>query len=129
MYIFPQQPLIPRDSSRLLVVYRDKDKIEHRRFYEVVEFLQEGDLLVLNNTRVIPARLKGRKKERGGKVEIFLLQKKGMSSWECLLRPAKKIKEGTQIYFSQTNYIRDGLVLSLCLEKRWRRISSQKSIL
>ncbi len=100
--LIAQQPFISRDSSRLLVLHRDRDEIEHKRFYEVVEFLQEGDLLVLNNTRVIPARLKGRKKETGGKVEIFLLQKKRMSSWECLLKPAGRIREGTQIYFSQT---------------------------
>lgn len=100
--LIAQHPLIRRDSSRLLVLHRDRDEIEHKRFYEVVEFLQEGDLLVLNNTRVIPARLKGRKKATGGKVEIFLLQKKKMSSWECLLKPAKRIKEGSQIYFPQT---------------------------
>lgn len=97
--LIAQKPLMPRDSSRLLVLHRDKQQIEHRKFSEIVEFLQKGDLLVLNNTRVIPARLKGRKKERGGKVEILLLQKKEMSTWECLLKPGKRVREGSQIYF------------------------------
>lgn len=105
--LIAQEPSNPRDNARLLVLYRDTGKIEHRRFYQIGEYLQRGDVLVLNNTRVISARLKGRKKETGGKVEIFLLRKKKEDLWECLLRPAGRIKEGSQIYFPGTElYVR-----------------------
>jgi len=100
--LIAQHPPLRRDSSRLLVLHKERGEIEHRSVREITEFLQEGDVLVLNNTRVIPARLIGRKTDTGGKAEIFLLEKRETDVWECLLRPAKKIKEGTQIYFPGT---------------------------
>lgn len=103
--LIAQRPLMPRDNSRLLVLHRHSKQIEHRKFHQIIEFLKKGDLLVLNNTRVIPARLKGRKNQTGGKVEIFLLKEKEMGIWECLLKPGKRIREGTQIHFSQAKII------------------------
>ncbi len=94
-----QRALMPRDSSRLLVLHRHRKQIEHRKFHQII------DLLVLNNTRVIPARLKGRKNQTGGKVEIFLLKNKEMGVWECLLKPGRRIKEGTQIHFPRAEII------------------------
>lgn len=103
--LIAQRPLMPRDNSRLLVLHRHSKQIEHRKFHQIIEFLKKGDLLVLNNTRVIPARLKGRKNQTGGKVEIFLLKEKEMGIWECLLKPGKRIKEGTQIHFPPAKII------------------------
>lgn len=100
--LIAQQPLTPRDSCRLMVLHRKRGEIEHRRFSELGQFLRQGDVVVLNNTKVIPARLRGRKIETGGKVEIFLLQEKKVGSWECLLRPAKRLKGGSQIFFPGT---------------------------
>lgn len=100
--LIAQRPLMARDSSGLLILHRHRRQIEHRKFHQITEFLKKGDLLVLNNTRVIPARLKGRKNQTGGKVEIFLLKNKGVGIWECLLKPGRRIKEGTQILFPQT---------------------------
>ncbi len=97
-----QQPCTPRGSCRLMVLHRKRGKIEHRKFSELGKFLHEGDVVVLNNTKVIPARLKGRKIETGGKVEIFLLEEKKEGSWECLLRPARRIIEGSQFFFPGT---------------------------
>lgn len=103
--LIAQRPLMPRDNSRLLVLHRHRKQIEHRKFHQIIEFLRKGDLLVLNNTRVIPARLKGRKNQTGGKVEVFLLKEKEMGIWECLLKPGKRVKEGTQIHFPQAEII------------------------
>lgn len=100
--LIAQYPSPVRDKCRLLVLSK-KGKIEHRKFYEIGEYLRKGDVIVLNNTRVIPARLKGKKETTGGGVEIFLLQKKEDGSWECLLRPARRLKEGTVIIFPGTH--------------------------
>jgi len=97
-----QKPHLPRDKCKLLVLHRD-GKIEHRVFYEVVDYLRKGDILVINTTRVIPARLIGYKKETGGKVEIFLLKKINSTSWQCLLKPFKRIKEQTEVTFPQAD--------------------------
>jgi S-adenosylmethionine:tRNA ribosyltransferase-isomerase len=85
-----------------MVLHREEGEIEHRRFSELGQFFRQGDVLVLNNTKVIPARLKGKKVETGGKVEIFLLEEKKVGSWECLLRSARRLKEGSQIFFPGT---------------------------
>ena len=108
--LIAQRPLVPRDSSRLLILHRHRKQIEHRKFHHIIEFLKKGDLLVLNNTRVIPARLKGRKDQTGGKVEILLLKNEGKGIWECLLKPGRRVREGTEIHFPQTEII--GKVLS-----------------
>lgn len=96
--LIAQEPVSPRDSSRLLVFHRDSKEVEHRRFKDIVKYLNPGDLLVLNDTRVIPARLLGIK-ETGGKVEVLLLKRVGIKRWEALVKPAKRVKLGTRITF------------------------------
>lgn len=89
----------PRDSSRLLVLNRETATLEDRIFRDIVEYLNPGDLLVLNDTRVIPARLLGEKKGTGGKAEVLLLRQKESLLWEALVRPGARLKEGAQIVF------------------------------
>ena len=96
--LIAQKPAEPRDSARLMVLDRRTGKIEHRIFRDIVEYLNEGDLLVLNNTKVIPARLLGRK-TTGAKVEVFLLEKIGEGVWRCLVRPGSKLKVGSEVVF------------------------------
>jgi S-adenosylmethionine:tRNA ribosyltransferase-isomerase len=91
-----QTPVEPRDASRLMVVHRATGQIEHRVFRELGEYLRPGDLLVLNQTRVIPARLFGRKARTGGKVELLLLNRHDKLTWETLAR-GKKLRPGTRI--------------------------------
>ena len=94
-----QKPAEPRDHSRLLVYHRDTNTIEHKRFYDVIDYLKSGDVLVVNNTRVLPARLYG-KKETGAVIEVLLLKRIDITTWECLAKPGKRLKEGTIIEFS-----------------------------
>jgi S-adenosylmethionine:tRNA ribosyltransferase-isomerase len=95
-------PATPRDSSRLLVVNRQTSQIEHFHFYDLPKFLNPGDLLVLNNTKVLPARLFGWDKDKRS-FEIFLLKSLSSSKliWECLVRPGKKVKSGIDLQFDQ----------------------------
>ncbi len=95
--LIAQTPLEPRDHSRLMVIKRGDGSIEHRRFFELVDFLRAGDVLVFNDSRVIPARLSGRKADTGGKVELLLLHRLGEARWEALVKPAKRIAVGTRI--------------------------------
>jgi S-adenosylmethionine:tRNA ribosyltransferase-isomerase len=94
--LIAQTPAEPRDASRLLVVHRASGRIEHRTFRDVGEYLAPGDLLVLNETRVIPARLLGRKVETGGKVELLLLRRQDAQTWETLVR-GKGLRPGVRI--------------------------------
>jgi S-adenosylmethionine:tRNA ribosyltransferase-isomerase len=96
--LIAQKPVKPRDHSRLLLLKKKTGVIEHKYFYDLLDYLRPGDLLVLNNSKVFPARLIGRKKDSGGEVEIFLHQEKEKNIWECLLRG--RIKEGLVINFS-----------------------------
>lgn len=96
--LIAQTPLEERDSSRLLVLDKATGALEHRHFYELPEFLSEGDCLVLNNSRVLPARLIGAR-ETGGAVELVLLRDLGEGRWECLSRPGRKTKPGTKLVF------------------------------
>jgi len=98
-----QHPAPRRDASRLLVLHRSQGRVEHRRFRDVLEFFRTGDLLVLNNTRVIPARLRGRNARSGGRFEILLLEKNTCNDWWAMLRPAKRARVGTQIVLHDTN--------------------------
>jgi S-adenosylmethionine:tRNA ribosyltransferase-isomerase len=91
-----QTPAEPRDASRLMVIHRDRDLIQHCTFRDIGERLRPGDLLVLNQTRVIPARLFGYKTESGGKVELLLLEQKDAQTWEALAR-GKKLRPGTRV--------------------------------
>lgn len=95
-----QHPTEPRDHSRLLVVDKLTGEIEHKHFYDLVEYLNLGDLLVFNDTRVIPARLHGIK-DTGAHVEVFLLTRKNETDWEALVRPGKKLQIGAKINFSE----------------------------
>ncbi len=93
-------PVEPRDSSRLMVLHRNTGEIEHRVFRDIVEYLKPGDVLVINDTKVIPARLFG-KLETGGKVELLLVRQPGLGIWEVMAKPARKLKEGKRIYFDE----------------------------
>jgi S-adenosylmethionine:tRNA ribosyltransferase-isomerase len=97
--LIAQYPCSPRDQSRLMVVERATGNIYEKRFFEIVDFLQSGDQLVFNNTKVIPARLRG-KRLTGGSVEVFLTRRLNDDKWEALVRPAKKLLSGTQVTFS-----------------------------
>ncbi len=97
-----QTPVEPRDSSRLMVLDRRTGAITHRRFYEITEYLHEGDTLVLNDSRVIPARLRGRRLPGGGKAEVLLLRRLKEGAWEALLKPGKGVREGTIIQFKDS---------------------------
>jgi S-adenosylmethionine:tRNA ribosyltransferase-isomerase len=94
--LIAQTPVEPRDASRLMVVHRATGRIEHRTFRDISEYLRPGDLLVLNQTRVIPARLFGRKADTGGKVELLLLSRHDECTWEALVR-GKKLQPGTRL--------------------------------
>ncbi len=94
--LIAQTPVEPRDASRLLVVHRDSDNIEHRQFSDLVDYVRPGDLMVFNQTRVIPARLHGRKLPTGGVVELLLLRQIDSHTWAVLVG-GKSIREGTQI--------------------------------
>jgi len=97
-------PAEPRDSSRLMLINRSSHKIEHYSFRDLPSLLRAGDLLVLNDTKVIPARLIGRKKPGGHKSEIFLIEEKGEGLWIALVRPGKKIKQGDEIVFDAKKF-------------------------
>ena len=95
--LIAQTAVEPRDESRLLVLNRSDGSIEHRKFFEIVDYLQAGDVLVFNNSRVIPARLRGRKLGSGGKVEILLLRRLNNSTWEAAVKPGKRVNVGTVV--------------------------------
>lgn len=97
--LIAQHPMEPRDHSRLLVLDKDTGVIQHRHFYDLPEYLRPGDLLVFNDTRVIPARLYGNK-DTGANVEVLLLTRKNTTDWEALVRPGKKLQIGAKIKFS-----------------------------
>lgn len=98
--LIAQTPVEPRNSSRLMVLPRNGGKIEHKHFYDLPEFLKPGDCLVLNNTRVLPARLYGTREDTGAVVEFVLLRQRGNKLWECLAGPGKKAKTGYKFKFS-----------------------------
>ena len=103
MYDLPEEriaqtPVEPRDHSRLMVIHRDTDQIEHKHFYDVIDYLNPGDVLVINDTRVIPARLYG-ERPTGGACEVLLLRQLAPKKWETLVKPGKKLKPGAEIAF------------------------------
>ena len=97
--LIAQHPMEPRDHSRLLVVDKHTGEIQHKHFYDLVDYLRPGDVLVFNDTRVIPARLHGTK-DTGAHVEVFLLTRRDATDWEVLVRPGKKLQVGARINFS-----------------------------
>ena len=99
--LIAQDPLEDRSSSRLMLLDRETGEIRHRIFREIVEELQPGDCLVLNNTKVIPARLYGSRVGTDAKIEVLLLKRKENNIWETLVKPGKKCKPGTRISFGE----------------------------
>lgn len=99
--LIAQTPLEKRDNSKLLVLDKKTGEIEHKHFNNILDELREGDVLVLNDTKVIPARLIGTKIETGAVIELLLLKDRGNDVWECLSRPAKRLKLGTKVSFGE----------------------------
>ncbi len=95
--LIAQTPIEPRDHSRMMVLNRDKGTIEHRHFFDIVEYLRDGDVMVFNDSRVIPARLKGKRAGSGGKVEMLLLRRREENVWEALVKPARRLHPGAVI--------------------------------
>ena len=98
--LIAQTPLKQRDSSKLLVLDKKTGQIEHKHFTDIIDYLKKGDVLVLNDTKVIPARIIGVKEETNAVIELLLLKEEGNNVWECLTKPAKRVKVGTIINFS-----------------------------
>lgn len=109
--LIAQTPLEKRDSSRLLILNRKTGEIEHKKFENIIDYLEEGDTLVLNNTKVLPARLIGWKEETNAHIELLLLREESKDMWKCLMKPAKRIVEGTEITFG------DGRLKAKCIAK------------
>ena len=109
--LIAQTPLKDRSSSRLLVMDKKTGELKHRHFRDILKFLRKGDVLVLNDTKVIPARLIGIKEETGAVIEILLLKDMGEDTWECLSKPAKRLKVGTIVSFGE------GLLKAQVVEK------------
>lgn len=108
--LIAQEPLKDRTASRLMVLNREDKSVEHKQFTNLIEYLNPGDCLVMNNTRVLPARLIGAKKDTHGKVEILLLTRENKTDWEVLVKPGKKAKPGAVIEFG------DGKLVGTILE-------------
>lgn len=98
--LIAQTPLEKRDDSKLLVVNKENSEVSHKKFYNILDYLEKGDTLVLNNTRVMPARLFGEKQDTNATIELLLLKNIEKNDWECLVKPAKRVKVGTIINFS-----------------------------
>ncbi|MDE7038095.1 MAG: S-adenosylmethionine:tRNA ribosyltransferase-isomerase, partial [Lachnospiraceae bacterium] len=97
--LIAQDPLADRESSRLLVLDKESGVISHHVFREITDYLSEGDCLVINDTKVLPARLIGSKEGTNAKIEILLLKRRENNIWETLVKPGKKAKPGTRIIF------------------------------
>lgn len=108
--LIAQTPLERRDSSRLLILDKNSGEIEHKHFFDITDYLNEGDCLILNNSRVLPARIYGIKKETGARVEFLLLTQRSQKVWECLAGPGKKARENTEFIFG------DGIMTCKVLE-------------
>ena len=108
--LIAQTPLEKRDSSRLLVLDKKTGDISHKHFTDIIDYMEKGDTLVLNDTKVMPARLYGVKEETSAAIEVLLLKDEGNNIWECLTRPAKRIKEGTIVSFGE------GKLKAVCID-------------
>ena len=104
--LIAQKPADKRDGSRLLVVHRDTGKIEHRHFYDILDYLKAGDCLILNNSKVLPARLYGTKEKTGAKVEFLLTKRLDGDRWETMVKPGKRLKPGDSVIFSEQPLLR-----------------------
>ena len=106
--LIAQTPTEPRDRARLMVVNRSDGSLKHHRFFEIVDYLQTGDVLVFNDSRVIPARLSGTKVDTGGRLEILLLRRLGPNVWETLVRPSKRAKIGSRLELASDSVTGNG---------------------
>lgn len=106
--LIAQHPILKRDESRMMVMDRNTGKVEHKNFFDIIDYLEEGDTLVLNDTKVIPARLFGVKEETSAHIEVLLLKNIEKDNWECLVKPAKRVKIGTVVSFG------DGMLKAKC---------------
>jgi S-adenosylmethionine:tRNA ribosyltransferase-isomerase len=97
--LIAQSPLLDRDEARLLVLHKKTGELEHKVFKDIIDYLNPGDALVINDTKVIPARIVGTKEDTGAVIELLLLKDHGEDTWECLSKPQKRLKEGTIITF------------------------------
>ena len=97
--LIAQEPLKDRSSSRLMILDKNTGEIEHKHFYDIVDELNEGDALILNDTKVLPARLYGQKEDTGGAIEFLLLHKHTLDTWEVILKPGRKAKPGARFVF------------------------------
>src|SRR3954463_13805798 len=105
--LIAQTPIEPRDASRLVVVNRASRSLEHRHFRDIGDYLRPGDLLIANQSRVLPARLLGHRAETGGAVEVLLLSErtdKGRDHWEALVRPGRRLRESSRIVFEDETH-------------------------
>jgi len=118
--LIAQTPVEPRDSCRLLVLDRGSGQIDHRTFSDLPEYLRPEDVLVVNETRVLPARLKGAKDETGGAAEVLLLRETYENTWECLVRPGRRLKPGAKIVFGEGELT--GLIVGVLEESGGRLI-------
>lgn len=98
--LIAQSPIEPRDASRLMVFNQQTKQMEHKHFYDISDYLVKGDVLVINNTRVLPARLYGYK-STGAKLEVLLLKRHSIDVWECLMKPAKRLHVGDELVFNE----------------------------
>lgn len=110
--LIAQTPLEKRDHSRLLVLDRKTGKMEHKHFEDIMDYLGKGDVLVINNTKVLPARLFGVKEDTQAHIELLMLKEVEKDTWQCLMKPAKRIQVGTKITFG------DGRLKAKCIEKK-----------
>ncbi len=99
--LIAQDPLEDRSSSRLMVLHKDTGRIEHKIFRDIIDYLNPGDCLVINDTKVIPARLMGIKEDTGAAIEVLLLKRNANDVWECLVKPGKKARTGARIVFGE----------------------------
>ena len=129
-HLIAQTPVEPRDSSRLLVLRRGTGALEHRHFYELTEYLREGDLLVFNDSRVIPARLYGRREGSGGRVEFLLLTRLEPCLWRALGRPGRRMTPGSRFHIDGVRQAEISLEVLEVSEDRTRtvRVSSEEGL-
>lgn len=110
--LIAQTPIEKRDASRLMVLDKKTGEVEHKHFYDIIDYLEKGDTLVLNNTKVLPARLIGTKEETNAVIEVLLLKNIEEDKWECLVKPARRIKVGTIVTFG------NGLLKAECIAEK-----------
>jgi S-adenosylmethionine:tRNA ribosyltransferase-isomerase len=108
--LIAQTPAEKRDFSRLMVVHRSTGEVEHKHFYDIIDYLKEGDCLVLNNSKVLPARLYGKKEGTGANIEFLLIKRIEGDTWETMVRPGKRLKPGDTVSFSDDKLFRAHII-------------------